>query len=109
MAEGFLSLLPDLLLSAGFAEPVTWQSAAAIGLANGLITLKFGIPSFIMTLAMMQIADGMSALFVRGQIAYPTTEPVTGAPGPATTSLTRAGSPSTTGRTSPAAAVAGGS
>ena len=29
-----------------------------------------GIPSFIMTLAMMQIAAGVSALLVRGQIAY---------------------------------------
>ncbi len=29
-----------------------------------------GIPSFIMTLAMMQIGDGISALLVRGQIAY---------------------------------------
>ena len=29
-----------------------------------------GIPSFIMTLAMMQIADGISAMLVRGQIAY---------------------------------------
>jgi ribose transport system permease protein len=29
-----------------------------------------GIPSFIMTLAMMQIAAGISALLVRGQIAY---------------------------------------
>jgi len=28
------------------------------------------IPSFIMTLAMMQIANGISALLVRGQIAY---------------------------------------
>ncbi|MDU1669958.1 MAG: ABC transporter permease, partial [Bradyrhizobium sp.] len=29
-----------------------------------------GIPSFIMTLAMMQIAAGISAMLVRGQIAY---------------------------------------
>jgi ribose transport system permease protein len=31
---------------------------------------KIGIPSFIMTLAVMQIAAGISALLVRGQIAY---------------------------------------
>ena len=31
---------------------------------------KIGIPSFIMTLAMMQICDGVSAMLVRGQIAY---------------------------------------
>jgi ribose transport system permease protein len=43
-------------------------------LALGLITAAgvtvIGIPSFIMTLAMMQIADGISAMLVRGQIAY---------------------------------------
>jgi ribose transport system permease protein len=31
---------------------------------------KIGIPSFIMTLAMLQIADGVCAMLVRGQIAY---------------------------------------
>ncbi len=31
---------------------------------------KIGIPSFIMTLAMLQIAAGISAMLVRGQIAY---------------------------------------
>ena len=31
---------------------------------------RIGIPSFIMTLAMMQIGDGISAILVRGQIAY---------------------------------------
>src|SRR6185295_17025338 len=40
----------------------------AIVLALGLTLI--GIPSFIMTLAMMQIAAGVSALLVRGQIAY---------------------------------------
>ena len=36
---------------------------------------KIGIPSFIMTLAMMQIGDGICALLVRGQIAYSVPEP----------------------------------
>jgi ribose transport system permease protein len=41
-----------------------------LGLVNaGGITLV-GIPSFIMTLAMMQIGAGICALLVRGQIAY---------------------------------------
>ena len=43
---------------------------AMLGFVNALGLTAIGIPSFIMTLAMMQIADGMSALFVRGQIAY---------------------------------------
>ena len=48
--------------------------ALAAALAFGLVTAGgmtiIGIPSFIMTLAMMQIANGVSALLVRGQIAY---------------------------------------
>jgi ribose transport system permease protein len=48
--------------------------ALAAALAFGMVTAfgmtVIGIPSFIMTLAMMQIANGVSALLVRGQIAY---------------------------------------
>ncbi len=43
---------------------------ALLGLVNALGLTVIGIPSFIMTLAMMQIAAGVSALLVRGQIAY---------------------------------------
>ena len=43
---------------------------ALLGLVNSLGLTIIGIPSFIMTLAMMQIAAGISALLVRGQIAY---------------------------------------
>jgi len=43
---------------------------AALGLINAFGLTVVGIPSFIMTLAMMQIAAGISALLVRGQIAY---------------------------------------
>ena len=43
---------------------------ALLGLVNALGLTIIGIPSFIMTLAMMQIAAGISALLVRGQIAY---------------------------------------
>ena len=48
--------------------------ALAAACAFGLVTAGgmtiIGIPSFIMTLAIMQIANGVSALLVRGQIAY---------------------------------------
>ena len=48
--------------------------ALAASLALGLVTAGgvtlIGIPSFIMTLAMLQIGAGVSALLVRGQIAY---------------------------------------
>jgi ribose transport system permease protein len=43
---------------------------AFLGLVNAVGLTMIGIPSFIMTLAMMQIAAGISALLVRGQIAY---------------------------------------
>src|SRR6267378_1792008 len=43
---------------------------AEIDLSIASIANVIGIPSFIMTLAMMQIAAGISALLVRGQIAY---------------------------------------
>jgi ribose transport system permease protein len=42
----------------------------ALGVVNAVGLTMIGIPSFIMTLAMMQIAAGISALLVRGQIAY---------------------------------------
>ena len=41
-----------------------------LGLVNACGITLVGIPSFIMTLAMMQIGAGISALLVRGQIAY---------------------------------------
>ena len=42
----------------------------AFGLITAFGVTWIGIPSFIMTLAIMQIANGVSALLVRGQIAY---------------------------------------
>ena len=49
----------------------------ALGLVNAVGVTVIGIPSFIMTLAMMQIAAGISALLVRGQIAYKVPDLVT--------------------------------
>lgn len=43
---------------------------AALGYVNALGITWIGIPSFIMTLAMLQIGNGITALLVRGQIAY---------------------------------------
>jgi ribose transport system permease protein len=45
-------------------------SCAFLGLVNAVGVTVIGIPSFIMTLAMMQIGAGICALLVRGQIAY---------------------------------------
>ena len=45
-------------------------SCVALGLINAFGVTRVGIPSFIMTLAMLQIGNGISAMLVRGQIAY---------------------------------------
>ena len=49
---------------------LTLLAALSFGLVTAFGMTKIGIPSFIMTLAIMQIANGISALLVRGQIAY---------------------------------------
>ena len=42
----------------------------ALGIINAFGVTRIGIPSFIMTLAMLQIGAGICAMLVRGQIAY---------------------------------------
>ncbi|MBV9247946.1 MAG: ABC transporter permease [Acetobacteraceae bacterium] len=49
---------------------VALASCLALGAVNAFGMTRIGIPSFIMTLAMLQIAAGVCALLVRGQIAY---------------------------------------
>ena len=44
--------------------------ASALGLVTAFGVTVIGIPSFIMTLAMLQIGAGICAMLVRGQIAY---------------------------------------
>ena len=43
---------------------------AMLGVVNALGLTVIGIPSFIMTLAMLQLGAGICAMLVRGQIAY---------------------------------------
>jgi ribose transport system permease protein len=52
-------------------------SCAVLGLINAFGCTVIGIPSFIMTLAMMQIGAGICAMLVRGQIAYAVPDIVT--------------------------------
>ncbi|WP_343717366.1 ABC transporter permease [Inquilinus sp.] len=49
---------------------VALAACVALGLINAFGVTRIGIPSFIMTLAMMQIGAGICAMLVRGQIAY---------------------------------------
>ena len=44
--------------------------AAGLGLLNGWSTTKIGLPSFMATLATMQIATGLGQFFTKGQIVY---------------------------------------
>ena len=52
------------------ASVIALASCLALGAVNAFGMTRIGIPSFIMTLAMLQIAAGICALLVRGQIAY---------------------------------------
>jgi ribose transport system permease protein len=49
---------------------IALATCVALGAVNAFGLTRIGIPSFIMTLAMLQIAAGICALLVRGQIAY---------------------------------------
>jgi ribose transport system permease protein len=72
----YFTLQPDYVnianipLNGLLAVVLTLSSAAAFGALTAFGVTVIGIPSFIMTLAVMQIANGVSALLVRGQIAY---------------------------------------
>ncbi|MBR1086005.1 ABC transporter permease [Bradyrhizobium manausense] len=69
LQESYVNI-PNIPLPGAAAILLAIALCAALGLVNALGLTVIGIPSFIMTLAMMQIAAGISALLVRGQIAY---------------------------------------
>jgi ribose transport system permease protein len=62
--------IANLPLPGPIAILLALASCGLLGLITALGVTRIGIPSFIMTLAMMQIGAGISALLVRGQIAY---------------------------------------
>jgi ribose transport system permease protein len=62
--------IANLPLPGPIAIVLALASCGLLGLITALGVTRIGIPSFIMTLAMMQIGAGISALLVRGQIAY---------------------------------------
>ncbi len=72
----YFTIQPDYVNIANLPLPgivaivLTLLTALAFGLITAFGVTWIGIPSFIMTLAIMQIANGVSALLVRGQIAY---------------------------------------
>ena len=60
--------------SAGLPDPVALLvallAATALGALNGVTTTRVGLPSFVATLATMQIASGLAQNFTRGNIIY---------------------------------------
>jgi ribose transport system permease protein len=69
LQESYVNIA-NVPLAGGAAVVLALLACFALGLINAAGVTLIGIPSFIMTLAMMQIADGISAMLVRGQIAY---------------------------------------
>jgi ribose transport system permease protein len=62
--------IANLPLPGWAAIMLALAACVALGLVNAFGITRVGIPSFIMTLAMLQIGAGICALLVRGQIAY---------------------------------------
>ncbi|MEP6567165.1 MAG: ABC transporter permease, partial [Mesorhizobium sp.] len=76
LQESYVNI-PNIPLPGFAAIVLALLVCAILGLVNAFGTTIVGIPSFIMTLAMMQIGAGISALLVRGQIAYAVPDLVT--------------------------------
>lgn len=62
--------IPNLPLPGWLAILGGLAGCLALGAITAFGVTRIGIPSFIMTLAMLQIGNGICALLVRGQIAY---------------------------------------
>jgi ribose transport system permease protein len=62
--------IDNIPLPGSVAIMLALAACFALGVVNAFGITRIGIPSFIMTLAMLQIGAGISAMLVRGQIAY---------------------------------------
>ncbi len=62
--------MADAKLPLPLALPIATLAGAACGWANGFVTVRFGVPSFIVTLGMMQIARGLAYLATGSQTRY---------------------------------------
>jgi len=49
---------------------VAWVIALALGAFNGLVATRVGVPTFMTTLAMLQITDGIALYWTKGSIKY---------------------------------------
>ena len=62
--------IANIPLPGGLAIAIALLGCVTLGVVNAMGVTRIGIPSFIMTLAMLQIASGIGAMLIRGQIAY---------------------------------------
>jgi ribose transport system permease protein len=62
--------IANIPLPGALAIAAAFACSVALGAVNAFGMTVIGIPSFIMTLAMLQIGAGVCAMLVRGQIAY---------------------------------------
>ncbi|HXQ41476.1 MAG TPA: ABC transporter permease [Candidatus Udaeobacter sp.] len=62
--------IANIPLPGGPAILLALASCLVLGVVTAFGITRIGIPSFIMTLAMLQIGAGICAMLVRGQIAY---------------------------------------
>ncbi|MGH7118956.1 MAG: ABC transporter permease [Acetobacteraceae bacterium] len=62
--------IANIPLSGGLAIFLGFAASFLLGGVNALATTMIGLPSFITTLAMLEIGNGICAVLVRGQIAY---------------------------------------
>jgi ribose transport system permease protein len=62
--------IANIPLPGGAAIVIAILGALLFGAVNAFGITRLGIPSFIMTLAMLEISAGVCAILVRGQIAY---------------------------------------
>ncbi len=62
--------IANVPLAGGVAIGLALLASMALGAVTAFGVTVIGIPSFIMTLAMLQIGSGICAMLVRGQIAY---------------------------------------
>ena len=69
LQESFVNIA-NVPLPGAVAIILALAGCFALGCVNAFGVTRIGIPSFIMTLAMLQIGAGVCAMLVRGQIAY---------------------------------------
>jgi len=62
--------IANIPLPGGVAIVLAFIGILFLGLVTAFGVTRIGIPTFIMTLAMMEISSGICAIAVRGQIAY---------------------------------------